>query len=344
MQNTKTSKKPTIKDIARILGVSSVAVSRALRDEKDISAALKKEVRRVANEVGYIANASARNLASKKPVQNIGMIVPSIGIETAYNEVFKAISTKAAQKGRAVFLGVSDRSEALERKYCVAMCENRVGAIIMAPITSEIEALKAVCRQDIPLIFVGGKVDNEPYCVMLNYRASARKAVDHLHELGHRSIALFLYHPENNTIKQKREGYISAMQRHGLEPIVYSHGTSDNTYDAGSELILQLIQEGRLPTAIWCASDLMAMGVIDTLKNEGYRVPQDVSVVGHDNLHFGRFGSYNLTTFDAPKAEIGETAINIALFLMDELEAPVSTNVQFECELIVRGSSGPVKL
>lgn len=342
MKNKNSTKKPTIKDIANILGVSSVAVSRALRDEKDISIGLKEKVRKLADDLGYIPNASARNLASKNPIRNIGMIVPSIGPETAYNEVFQSISKVAASKDRSVFLGVSDRDKELEKKYCKAMCENRVGAIIIAPITSDVDEIKQICSGDTPLIYVGGKIDfNEPYCVMLNYEASAKKAIDHLFELGHRDIALFLYEPENNTIRQKRDGYIASMKEYGLKPVIYTYGHSSNTYDAGFKLVLDLIKKDNLPTAIWCASDLMAMGVIDGLKESNINIPEDVSVVGHDNLYFGHFKSYDLTSFDSPKKEIGETAVNIALFLMGETNKSIPTNVRYECQLIRRGSSGP---
>jgi DNA-binding LacI/PurR family transcriptional regulator len=344
LKNINNTKKPTIKDIANILGISSVAVSRALRDEKDISKELKEKVKKVANDLGYIPNASARNLSSKNPIKNIGMIVPSIGLETAYNEVFQSISKVAASKNRSVFLGVSDRDTELEKKYCKAMCENRVGAIIIAPITSNIKEIKQICSKDTPLIYVGGKIDfNEPYCVMLNYEASAKKAVDHLYGLGHRDIGLFLYDPENNTIEQKRNGYIAAMEDYDLKPLIYKHGNSSNTYDAGFKLVNDLIKKDKLPTAIWCASDLMAMGVIDGLKEKNFNVPGDVSVVGHDNLYFGNFRSYDLTTFDSPKKEIGETAVNIALFLMGETNKSIPTNVRYECQLIIRGSSGPPK-
>ena len=342
MKNINNKKTTTIKDIAHILGISSVAVSRALRDENDISEGLKEKVRQVADNLGYIPNASARSLASKNPIRNIGMIVPSIGPETAYNEVFQSISKVAANKNRSVFLGVSDRDEKLEKKYCIAMCENRVGAIIIAPITSDVEEIKRICSEDIPLIFVGGKIDfNEPYCVMLNYEASAKKAIDHLYGLGHRQIALFLYAPENNTIKQKRDGYLATMKEYDLKPIVYTEGHSSDTYNSGFRLVTDLIDRNKLPTAIWCACDLMAMGVIDGLKENNLNVPEDVSVVGHDNLYFGHFKSYDLTTFDSPKKAIGETAVNIALFLMGEINKSIPTNVKYECQLITRGISVP---
>ena len=335
------NRKPTIKDIAKKLNVSHVAVSRALRDAPDISEELKVKVRQVADEIGYVANAYARSLSSKNYERNIGMIVPSIGVETAYNDAFKAISEVAASKNHSMLLGVSERDKHLEEMYCQSMCENRVGALIVSPVSSEISAIKKICKGIVPLIFLGGKIGrDESHYVMMNYKTSGRKAVEYLYELGHRKIALFLYFPENNTIKQKREGYLEAINERGLEPIIYSNGDASDTYEAGYELSKKLLYEKNMPSAIWCASDLMAMGVIDCLKNNNIKIPEDVSVMGHDNLYFSHFRAYDLTTFNVPKREMGEAAVNIALFLMGQLDQEISTQIIFEPKFFERGSTG----
>lgn len=336
-------KKPTIKDIAKLIGVSHVAVSKALKDAPDISSTLKEKVIRVADEIGYMPNASASRLSSKNTAHNIGMIVPSLGADTAYNEAFKAISEAAALKNHSVLLGVSDRNRDLEKQYCRIMCENRVGALIISPISSEIEAIKQICNQTVPLIFIGGKVDSkEQYCVHLNYLKSAELAVDYLYELGHRDIFLFLYYPMNKTIMQKKEGYEKAMTVRNLRPIVYTAGKSEDTYAAGCALTESLIKEGNLPTAIWCASDLMAIGVIDTLKLNHFRIPEDISVMGHDNLPFSKFSAYQLTTFEVPKKALGEAAVNIALAIMEDGDTDKALNISLEATLIKRGSTGKV--
>ncbi|WP_228727887.1 LacI family DNA-binding transcriptional regulator [Fusibacter ferrireducens] len=340
-------KKPTIKDIAKLVGVSHVAVSKALKDAPDISSALKEKVNRVASEIGYMPNASASYLSSKNTAHNIGMIVPSLGADTAYDEAFKAISEAAAFKNHSILLGVSDRNRDLERQYCRIMCENRVGALIISPISSEIEDIKQICAQTVPLIFIGGKVDSkEQHCVHLNYSKSAALAVDYLYALGHRDIFLFLYHPMNKTIMQKKEGYEKAMRARNLTPTVYLEGESADTYTAGCVLTESLIKSGNLPTAIWCASDLMAIGVMDTLKLNHFKIPEDISVMGHDNLPFSKFSAYQLTTFDVPKKALGEAAVNMALTIMENGDDEERIHVSLEALLIKRGSTGkaPVKI
>ncbi|GAU77740.1 periplasmic binding protein [Fusibacter sp. 3D3] len=323
-----------------------MAVSKALKDAPDISSALKKKVISVANEIGYMPNASARHLSSKNTAHNIGMIVPSLGADTAYNEAFQSISEAAAHKNHSVLLGVSARNKDLERQYCRIMCENRVGVLIISPISSDIEDIKQICDQTVPLIFIGGKVDSEEeHCVHLNYSKSAALAVDYLYHLGHQKIFLFLYHPMNKTIMQKKEGYEKAMIKNNLEPVVYLEGESSDTYSAGCILMETLIKTNNLPTAIWCASDLMAIGVIDTLKKYRFRVPEDISVMGHDNLPFSKFEAYQLTTFEVPKKALGEAAVSMALRIMEksdteEGDMEKALHVSLEATLIKRRSTG----
>ncbi len=334
--------KPTIKTIAKIAGVSHVTVSRALRGYSDISQATTQRIKQIAQEVGYTPNANARSLSSKRS-RNIGMIVPSIGENVAYGPFFNAVSIAAAAYGQSVLLGSCERSIDLEKTYCRMMCENRVGALLVAPVSSDVAHIKEICRGTVPIIFIGGKNSfEEEFCIKHNYRHSAKLAVEHLYSLGHRDIALFLYNPLNLTIQQKLDGYTATIRALGLTPRVYWEGTSDETLEAGYRLIKKLIQQKNMPTAIWCASDLMAMGVLEALQEQGLSVPEDVSVVGHDNLQFSRFHSISLTTLDMPREEISQYAIKLALSIMEEIPAIVEPHAMFNPKLVVRGSTGPV--
>lgn len=341
------NKKPTIKTIAALAGVSHVAVSRALRDCSDISIETKEKIRQIAKDIGYMPNAFARSLSSKRS-DIIGMIVPALGKDTAYDDVFNAISASAAEKGLSVLLGSCSRDVELEKIFCQRMCENRVGALIISPISSDISHIKDICRNVVPLIFIGGKIDTEEEnCITFDYRHSAKLVVDHLHELGHSDIALFLYYPNNRTITQKLEGYQQAMQGQGLMPKIYWEGYSSDAFKAGQLLTEQLVIKNELPTAIWCASDLMAMGTIEALRKYNIRIPEDVSVIGHDNLFFSDISSFSLTTLSMPKAEIGKKAVDIAISIMNgeenSNEPKMEHKAVFYAELITRGSTGKVK-
>ena len=334
-------KRPTLKTIASIAGVSIYTVSRALGGHSDVSEETASRIRQIAKDICYTPNAYARNLSMRK-TNTIGMIVPAIGADTAYNEVINAATKAAATKGICIQLGCCDRDIELEKAYCHMMCENRVGALIVVPISSEVSHIKNICEGLVPLIFFGGKTGlNEEYSITIDYSHSARIAVQHLYELGHRNIALFLYNPNNRTIEMKQDGYLQAMQSYGLTPAIYTEGSSDDTFSAGFRLTEKLIQNKDLPTAIWCASDLMAFGVTEALKKHGISIPEDISVIGHDNLFFTKTPSISLTTFSLPKENMGIHAVNLALSLMLESDEPVMPNRTFFAELIKRESSGP---
>ena len=341
------NKKPTIKTIAALAGVSHVAVSRALRGCSDISKETTEKIRQIADEIGYTPNAYARNLTLSQ-TNMIGMIVPALGNDTAYDDVFNAISASAAEKGLSVILGSCGRDVELEKIFCQRMCENRVGALIVSPISSDLSHIKEICKGTVPLIFIGGKIESsEENCITFNYKYSAKLVVDYLYELGHRDIALFLYYPQNRTINQKLEGFEETMKEHGLTPRVYLDGHSSDTLRAGELLTNQLIERNELPTAIWCASDLMAIGVIETLKKYNIRIPEDVSVIGHDNLFFSDLNLISLTTLSMPKHEIGKKAVDIAIDIMDSnrnSDVEKSGNkAEFHAELIIRNSTGRAK-
>lgn len=341
------NKKPTIKTIAEIAGVSHVAVSRALRGCSDISLETTERIRQIAKEVGYMPNAFARSLSSNRS-NIIGMIVPALGKDTAYDDVFNAISASAADKGLSVLLGSCSRDVELEKFFCQRMCENRVGALIVSPISSDISHIKEICRNIVPLIFIGGKIDtDEENCISFDYCHSAKLVVDHLYELGHRDIALFLYSPNNKTITQKLEGYKLTMQEYELIPKIYWEGYSLDTFNAGFTLTEKLIARKELPTAIWCASDLMAMGAIEALRRHNIRIPEDISVAGHDNLFFSDLSSFSLTTLSMPKEEIGKKAVEMSISIMKSEgnlnESKIKNKEVFHAELISRGSTGKVK-
>ncbi len=336
-------KRPTIKTIAEIAGLSHVAVSKALRDAPDISAETKARVRLIADETGYIANAYARSL-STKATNMIGMIVPAVGENVMYSAVFNEMSALAAKKGVSLLLGCTGRSIELEKQYCQNMCENRIGALIVSPSTSEVSHFIGICKDTVPIIFLGGKTGLEQrHCLTMDYYDSGVTAVNYLNRLGHRRIALFLYHPDNNTIRQKLNGYRETMEKLDLKPEVYWEGDSSDTYHAGETLVNRLIRQDSLPSAIWCASDLMALGVMEALRKNKIRVPEQVSVLGHDDLFISAIDSISLSTFSTPAGAIGRKLLEMAEALMKDDGQADTGGMQevFRSTLTIRQSTGP---
>lgn len=332
--------RPTLKTIAQIAGLSHVAVSKALRDAPDISAATKERVKKIAEELGYTPNLAARNLYLQR-TGAIGMMVPAMGDNTAYDLIFNEVSMAAAERGYCVMLGSSHRSVELEARHCRMMVGNQVGALIAAPCTSDVSHIKAACGPT-PVIFIGGRVEPEEDCAMLcDYHHSGELAVEHLASLGHRDIALLTYGPENRTVTQKEEGFTLAMERRGLAPRIVRTGRAGDAIHAGADAVELLLKGERLPTALWCASDYMAIGAIKTLKSHGLSVPGCVSVMGHDDLYADPWPNMGLTTLHTPMSEIGQAAVELAIALIERHGQPPPRQV-FRPTLVVRSSTGPV--
>ena len=308
--------RPTLKTIAQIAGLSHVAVSKALRDAPDISGATKERVKKIAEELGYTPNLAARNLYLQR-TGAIGMMVPAMGDNTAYDLIFNEVSMAAAEQGYCVMLGSSHRNVELEVRHCRMMVGNQVGALIVAPCTSGVSHIKAACGPT-PVIFIGGRVEpEEDYALLCDYHHSGELAVEHLTGLGHRDIALLTYGPENRAASQKEEGFAQAMERRGLAPRILRIGHAGGAMQAGIDGAERLLAEGRLPTALWCASDYMAIGAIKVLKAHGLSVPGDVSVMGHDDVYADPWPDMGLTTLRTPMAEIGKAAVELAIALIE---------------------------
>lgn len=333
--------RPTLKTIAQIAGLSHVAVSKALRDAPDISAATKERVRKIADELGYTPNVAARNLYLRR-TSTIGMIVPAMGDNTAYDLIFNEVSAAAAARDFCVMLGSSHRSLQLEARHCAMMVGNQVGALIVASCTSDVSHIKAACGPT-PVIFVGGKTAlEEEYALVCDYRHSGTLAVNHLTGLGHRDIVLLTYEPENRTILQKEEGFSAAMESRGLTPRILRTGNAADAMRAGMAAVELLLEDGGLPTAVWCASDYMAVGAISTLRRHGLSVPGDISVMGHDDLYSGLYPEEGLTTLRTPMAEIGRAAVDLAIALIEH-DGQMNPRQVFQPSLVVRGSTGPAR-
>lgn len=336
--------RPTIKDIAKIAGVSHVTVSQALRDMSCISENTKIRIKQIAEDLGYTPNLTARNLALKNPT-SIGMIVPTLGSDTAYNEIINSLSELAEKEDLSLLLGSSNRKIELEESYCKMMCENMVGVLIISSCSSDVTHIKRISKGLVPIIFIGGKTgeDEENY-ILPDYYESGKLAVGHLHSLGHTKIGLFLYPPENNTILLKLQGYMEAMKHLELEPLVYWNGSSTDTFNAGYSLTEELLAKNELPSAIWCASDLMAYGVMEALKKHEIVIGKEVSVIGHDNLFFSSIPSNSLTTIALPKEEIAEKAMLFAKQLMayhqNSSYPKPNCKIKVKNNLIVRNSTG----
>nr|WP_328808031.1 LacI family DNA-binding transcriptional regulator [Nonomuraea antri] len=325
--------RPTIRNVAERAGVSKSLVSLVLRGSPHVSEHRRQAVLQAARELGYRPNAVARSLVEGR-THLVGALVADLH-NPFYAEFLDGLQESLHGDGLRMLIGNSQWDPAFEDEAVEAFLELRVDGLVLLGIgpTSEtlVEATAytptvVVGERDIELDGVDIVVDDD--------QLGARLAIDHLVELGHKRIA----HIEGAR-PSRCEGYLVAMRRHSLAPYIMVEA-ADSTEEGGREAALALLTREPRPTAIFAANDVVALGVLSAASELGLRVPDDLSVVGYDNIHLSASRHISLTSVDQARRSMGRTA---AALLSDRIGDPakVSRLREVRPELIVRRSTGP---
>ena len=330
----------TIKDIARELGVSPSTVSRALADSGEVSEKMKGLVKTKAEEMNYHPNVLARNLSSRKSGV-IGVIVPEF--ETGFfPRVILGIQDTLAKEGYRILITQSGESAQKERENLELLLGNMVEGIIVsvAKEGGNDDAFREVIRSQIPVVFFN-RVYNLPKAskVIVDDKSLAYASVCHLFEQGCRNIVHFAG-PQNLEVAKKRaKGYMEAMCEfgNGEDAEIVEAGI---TFDDGDRVVTQLLNGGEiLPDAIFCFNDNLAIGAMRALKKAGFRIPQDVAVVGFSETELSTIVEPNLTTTVQPRYQMGVEAAKIMVEQIRTRGRSIPTNLTLEGHLNIRESS-----
>ncbi len=328
----------TIKDIARHAGVSPAAVSKALNGQPDIGEATRKRILKISRELGYTPNMIARNLV-KKGNKTIGVLIPDISTPI-YPVIYKGINERAMEYGYTLLLGDTKRDLDNERKYIMTMMENRVAGLLVSPVSNDITHIKEVVQKQIPVIYFGGKVNDtmDDYIGIDNYHG-ALMAMEHLVELGHRNIVMICDDLTTKTRHDRVEGFRNIMISKGLEPRVIIEDNGLKGRECGIAAVEKMLRGKPLPTAIFTLNDLMAIGAMEALNTAGLKVPEDVSVVGYDDIPFASLPMIGLTTVWQPKFRTGEMALEQLHHMIRQDHQEGNRKVILQPELKVRATT-----
>jgi DNA-binding LacI/PurR family transcriptional regulator len=326
----------TMEDVARRAEVSRSLVSLVMRGSPKVSSERRDRVLRAAAELGYSPNAMARGLASRRS----GVV--AVLINDLHNpffaEQFDGLAAAADEKGYRLLLGAGSDVPRSEQSALETFLEYRPDGIVLLSPRIPVGTITAIATRA-PVVVLGRQVKAPRVdCVMTDEREGARLAVDHLARLGHRTI-VHIDGGRGAGAAARRRGYRSAMAKAGLDRFAEVL-PGEFTERAGTEAADVLVQRRRVPTAVFAANDLVAVGAIDALERGGHDVPAAVSVVGYDNIFFARLGHVSLTTVDQPRDEMGRTAIG----LLDERiagSAEPSRLVLTEPHLVERTTTAP---
>jgi LacI family transcriptional regulator len=342
----------TGQDVARKAGVSVATVSLALsgryQDGHRVSAATRERVLTIAADLGYTPNHVARSLRQRKTTI-LAMLVPRLG-NPYYTDIVGGGQVAALERGYAVtVMPAPDRDT---RAHAVRLLGGGIvdGVIVAHHANELVDELRHLRAQGVQTVVVQGRSpDPRIPAIRVDTEESAYVATRHLISLGHRRIAhltvLGGVSGQPATPRSDRlSGYRRALVEGGATPdnrLVVIGGFRANTMEAGAATAAELLRRpGPRPTAIFTYNDLVAVGAMRTLAKAGIRVPEDMSVVGHDGIPMGAFTSPALTTVAHHTAELGRLAVAMLCDLLDG-RSPDQVERLLPTELVVRESSGP---
>ncbi len=329
----------TIKDIARVAGVSHSTVSRALADSPLISSETKARIRRLADEMDYTPSAIGRGLVTRR-TGTVGLVVTTIA-DPFIGEVVQGIEDTALEHHYNTILCNSNAEPERELKTVRALREKRVDAIIVT--SSRLGSLYLAHLRDVgvPIVLINNQRGGDyTHSVLIDDRSGGELAGQYLLSLGHERIAYISGPIWAHASGLRLAGLRQALRRRGLDLpaglVLPGNGRAEGGVEAGDELL----RRGLPASAVFCYNDMTAVGVLAALQRAGRRVPDDLSVIGYDDLAIGAHLHPPLTTIAQPKHALGQRAMEMALALIrgDGGER----DVVLPPALVERESCGPV--
>ncbi|MGB9097596.1 MAG: DNA-binding transcriptional regulator CytR [Erwinia sp.] len=329
----------TMKDVAEKAGVSTATVSRALMNPEKVSAATRKKVEEAVLAVGYSPHAMARS-AKRSESRTILVIVPDI-CDPFFSEMIRGIEVVAADQGYLVLIGDCAHQNKQEKSFLNLVMTRQIDGMVLlgsqVPFDTGIEE-----QRNLPPMVMANEFapELELPTVHIDNLTAAFEAVNHLLKLGHSRIACIAGPQDMPLCQYRLQGYIQALRRNGLAVDPHYIVRGDFTFDAGSRAMKQLMTLPKPPDALFCHSDIMALGAMSQAKIMGLRVPQDISLIGFDDIELSRYSDPQLTTVAQPRFNIGREAM---LLLLEQLQGKTvnSGSRLLDFELKIRGSTAP---
>ncbi|CAH8235547.1 substrate-binding domain-containing protein [Vibrio aestuarianus] len=327
----------TMKDIARLAGVSTSTVSHVINKSRFVSEDIAERVNKAAQDLNYAPSALARSLKMNR-TRTIGMLVTT-STNPFFGEVVKGVERSCYHKGYNLILCNTEGDNERMKASINTLLQKRVDGLLLMCSTLEGERIEVFDRYpDIPVVvmdwgpmlFASDKIQD-------NSLSGGYIATNYLIECGHKEIGCITGPLIRHQAQMRYEGYKRAVLEAGLEINPQWIVESDFECEGGYEAFNRMLEKGPLPSSIFVSNDMMAMGVINAAHEKGIRIPEDVSIMGYDDIHIARFMSPALTTVHQPKYRLGKVAVETLLKKLEKetLEPQV---VQLDPTLVVRKS------
>lgn len=326
----------TIRDVAAKAGVSVATVSRVLNRKGPIREATYQKVIEVAEAMKFVPHAAARSL-SMRSTETVGVVLPELYGEF-FSEVIRGVDVAARQHGYHIILSGShsDRGEMLAVLQAV---HGRVdGLIIMSPDLTPSTLVRDL-PPTLPILVLNATIPGGP-SITIDNAGGARAVVRHLTSLGHERIAFIGGPAKNGDAQQRRRGYVEGMHAAGIGDVEALLLDGDFSEDSGYAAAMELARMTPRPTAVFAANDAMAIGAVRALREMSIAVPDDVALVGFDDIPIARFVTPALTTVSVDIAELGRRAFELLLGVIANERDYRNRREKLATRLVIRESCG----
>ncbi len=332
----------SIREVAAGAGVSVATVSNVLNRPEIVAQRTRDRVNAVIRDLGFVRNESARQLRAGRS-RTIGLVVLDVA-NPFFTDLARGVEDEVSEAGLAVILCNSDDRESKERRYLELLEEHRVQGVLITPVAGADTTLAGLQRRGTPVVLVDSRAPSRGQCsVAVDDVLGGDLAVTHLLDNGHEQIAYISGPPALRQVADRREGALRALRRAGRPPTsLQVIETSALNVAAGkwAGAAIASIPAASRPTAVFCANDLMALGVLQEMTHNHIRVPEDMSIVGYDDIDFAAAAAVPLTSVRQPRQQLGRAAARLLLEeAADDDVTHQHRQVIFEPELVVRQST-----
>ena len=326
----------TSHDVARLAGVSQTTVSRVLRDDPAVRAETRERVLKVLGEVDYQPNAAARSFRTHR-AGAIGVSVARLSYQI-YPAMLELIGARLNQLGLQMV--VWDAEYGGDVHASQALRQGGVDGVILTACTRESSFIRDVCSPDAPVVLVNRSVDGYPADqVTSDNHGGGRRAARYFLDQGRRRIAMIGGVQQASPIRDRESGFRAGLLDAGQPLAAHCYQRADGfTHRAGMAAAIRLLELQAPPDAIFCANDVLALGAIDGARTLGLRVPEDLWVIGYDDVEMAAWPAFDLTTFRQPIDEMISYALARLIARIDEPDRPLEHR-SFINELVIRGST-----
>jgi len=325
-----------LKDVAKLAGVSPACVSLALNDKPYVSAKTKKRIYDAIEQLNYRPNIIARSLRNKK-THTIGLVLSDI-TNPFFPEIARGVEIRAREYGLNVILCNTGADPLLEKNYIEILLAKQVDGLILTSVRI-IDDLDEYTKEKFPLVFINREPPlSDIDFVGIDNVASAKMAVDHLIKLGHRKIAFIRGEPASSASFSRYEGYKMALEEAGIPYSDDLVKIGYLKYEGGYRAMESFLKGPSVPTAVSCANDMMALGAMDACADKGIKIPQDIAIVGFDDIWVASLESVQLTTVRQPRYLMGVKAVDLMIKRIQGKGE--NKRIILPTRLIIRGTCG----